>query len=141
MKNKIVKQRRVKPYQSTGKTTFKLQGKPGVYLIYKGDKVVYVGYSGTNLYKTMYRHFQKWNDRTGQKRVIYSDLKNITVRVIYTNSGAMAYKLEKALIVKYKPLDNDQLIDFDADKVKQTVKVYDELTAQPIITSAEALPF
>jgi excinuclease UvrABC nuclease subunit len=141
MKNKLYKQRRVKPYQASGKTTFNLRGKPGVYLIYSGERVVYVGYSGTNLYKTMYRHFQKWNDRTQQKRVVYRDLKGITVRVVYTNNAGTASKLEKALIVKHKPRDNDQLLDFDKDTVKSTLKVYSELTAKPIITSNEALPF
>lgn len=103
----IFKQRRVKPYQANGKTTFNLQGLPGVYLIYVNDLIDYIGYSGTNLYKTLYRHFQRWNDKS-QIRVTYSkqQLKNVTVRVVYTRTAAHAFKLEKALINKYKPAAN-----------------------------------
>ncbi len=138
---KILIQRRVKPYQSNGKTTFSLQGKPGVYLIYLKEKVVYVGYSGTNLYKTMYRHFQSWKDKT-QTRVVYSDLTNITVRVVYTNTAGTASRLEKALIKKYNPVDNtvvypevkeSKLIAITEDYINEPIK--------PIITSEEDYPF
>lgn len=102
----IFKQRRVKPYQANGRTTFNLQGLPGVYLIYVDDTVDYIGYSGKNLYKTLYRHFQSWNDPS-QIRIVYTkQQKNITVRVVYTKTAAHAYRLEKALINKYSPKSN-----------------------------------
>lgn len=78
---------------------------PGVYLIYKNSQLVYVGFSSYNVYKTLYRHFQYWNDPT-QVRVTYSAKDpNIKVRVIYT-TALRAKKLEKAIILKYKPKDN-----------------------------------
>ena len=50
------------PYTKDGKTNFPLRKKSGVYLIKKKDlgSIVYVGFSGSDLYKTMYRHFQQW---------------------------------------------------------------------------------
>ena len=113
----IFKQRRLKPYHANGKTTFNVQNKPGVYLIYVDDKIDYVGYSGTNLYKTLYRHFQKWND-PNQTRVTYNKNRNdITVRVVYTVTPNHAFKLEKALINKYKPKSNpSQYLDYTPTK-------------------------
>jgi excinuclease UvrABC nuclease subunit len=89
------------------KTTFKPSkySKPGTYLIKSkqtGD-IIYVGYSATNLYKTLYRHFQTWND-SAQNRFVY-DRNKYTVRVILT-IPTRAAQLEKALILKYKPRDN-----------------------------------
>ncbi len=75
----------------------------GVYIIRKGSEVVYVGFSGTNLYKTMYRHFQTHNDKR-QERFIYGKYET-TVRIIKC-TALQAEKLEKKLILKYKPVDN-----------------------------------
>lgn len=58
----------------------------------------------------MYRHFQKWDDPS-QKRVTYTSLSEITVRVIYTINASLAQKIEKALIVKYQPIDNPMQYD------------------------------
>ena len=93
------------PYTVAGSTAFPLREKSGVYLIRKDGEIVYIGMSQTDVYKTMYRHFQKWNDKR-QIRVHYGR-KDCTVRVIYCNK-AQALKLEKALIVKYKPVDNPE---------------------------------
>lgn len=139
LEKKIHKQRRLKPYNSKGKTTFSVQNTPGVYIIYQGKKLVYIGYSGTNLYKTMYRHFQSWNDKT-QVRITYPDLSNITVRVVYTISANHAARLEKALISKYKPKDNPQKYESytttkgDKDKL-------DEYEFSKFLPKVEAAPF
>lgn len=77
-------------------------GKSGVYLIKEGDKIIYVGKSGYNLYKTISRHFQTWNDR--RPRIVYYNRK-LKIRVILCTS-AQADKLEKALILKHNPRDN-----------------------------------
>lgn len=138
----ILKQRRLKPYQYNGKTTFNLRGKSGVYLIYKGNTIVYIGYSGTDIYKTLYRHFQKWTDKN-QKRVTYQDLKNITVRVVYTATKNHAFRLEKSLIVKYKPADNPtQYEEFTPTKadVKKVNEYFDQNTS-PIVHFEGDLPF
>lgn len=77
----------------------------GVYLIKetKTNKVIYVGYSGSNLHKTMYRHFQKWNDKTQQRTVLNKN--GYKVRVIFAPPARSA-KLEKYLIGLYKPKYN-----------------------------------
>jgi len=92
---KINKQLRLKP---TG-------NQKGVYILKKNNEIVYIGFSGSNLYKTITRHFQSWEDKR-QIRVTYSKTENIKARIVYTSTAAQAAKLEKALILKYKPTDN-----------------------------------
>lgn len=88
--------------------SFPKRNKAGVYIIYKSHKAVYVGFSRTDVYKALYRHFQKWNDPR-QVRVTYSGSnEHIKVRVIYCNTSINADRLEKALIIKLKPVDNPQ---------------------------------
>lgn len=100
--------KKIHPYGKDGKTNFPLRGKTGVYIIYEGSEVVYIGFSQSDLYRTMYRHFQRWN-HTGQEVVTYADqnLNDYTVRVIYC-TPKQAESLEKKLIKKYKPRDNAQ---------------------------------
>ena len=91
------------PYKN-GKPTleYKKTQRPAVYFIRENKKIVYVGYSTTNLYKTMYRHFQKWNDKQ-QERKVYD--KKTEVRVIFC-TALQADRLETYLIQKLKPRDN-----------------------------------
>lgn len=97
------------PYIKPGRTTFpETRDHAGVYIIKEDGKVVYVGFSGYSVYKTMYRHFQTWNHRF-QKVISYaSRMKRhrYTVRPIIC-SGKQAYALEKRLIKKYHPRDNE----------------------------------
>jgi len=97
------------PYIKPGRTTFpETRDHAGVYIIKEDGKVVYVGFSGYSVYKTMYRHFQTWNHRF-QKVISYaSRMKrhHYTVRPILC-SGKQAYALEKRLIKKYHPRDNE----------------------------------
>ena len=100
------KTRYKEPYNKLGKTNFGFtENKSGVYLIKskRTNKIVYVGYSGSNLYKTMYRHFQSWIDET-QTRVTYNKT-GYAVRVVFT-TPKRASLLERALIIKYEPKDN-----------------------------------
>jgi hypothetical protein len=87
-----------------------------VYLIRENDVLVYVGYAGECLYRTLYRHFQSWTDKNykGHKvappsyRVSYRrlmDINTYTVRMVYC-SKKQASRLEKVLILKYNPRDN-----------------------------------
>lgn len=96
------------PYEKPGKCTLKKTG-AGAYIIAKKGEFLYVGYSETDVKKTMYRHFQTWNDKT-QYRVTYSYLKDIVCRVIFT-TPKKAQRLEEALILKYKPRDNWQKLE------------------------------
>ena len=123
---------------------FELKHVPGVYLI--RDKIthqlLYIGFSGSNLYKTMYRHFQSWNDRQ-QIRITY-DRDRVQVRVVYCRSASVASKLEKGLIIKYEPKDNPQKywINYEADQSeKKAVTEYERAIAEGVIFYAKDLPF
>lgn len=128
-----------KPYTKNKKIRFKAK-KPGVYMIYRKKTLLYVGMSGSNVYKSLYRHFQTWNDPT-QVRITYKQLKNIKVRVIYTNTPGQAAKLEKALIIKYKPKDNptQYWLNYDTDEKEEKVYTeFMELKASDIVTYENA---
>lgn len=105
-------------------TTFAKRNKSGVYIIYKNNKPVYIGFSRTDVYKALYRHFQKWSDKT-QVRVTY-DPNNASykVRVIYCNTSLNADRLEKALIIKLKPKDNPQKYWLSNEIDEQEKKIY-----------------
>ena len=119
----------VHPYNENNKPSVKSSwNKSGVYIIKENGIIVYVGQSGYNLYKTMYRHFQSWD--TAQTRATYkakgNKRKNIKVRVIYT-TPTQADRLERILCKKYNPRDMKykyaQLdLDFKDDKVAKTYK-------------------
>jgi endonuclease YncB( thermonuclease family) len=78
--------------------------KYGVYLIKRGGVVRYIGYSSSQIYKTITRHFQSWEDRQ-QIRITYPKA-GTTIRIIYTNTPQQAQQLERALIIKHQPPDN-----------------------------------
>lgn len=85
------------------------KGKPGVYLIYKNGELRYVGYSGYNVLKTMYRHFNSWAN-SKQVRIVFKQAdETIKVRIVYTNTPTQAYNLEQALLKKYNTIDNPTL--------------------------------
>ena len=87
------------------KRIFKERFRPGAYIIKKGKEILYIGFSGTDVIKTMYRHFYTWSD--SQYRAVFNrNDKNIKVRVIYTNKAEQAAKLERALMIKYNPKFN-----------------------------------
>ncbi|RFZ84757.1 hypothetical protein DYU05_03895 [Mucilaginibacter terrenus] len=106
------------PYKPSGRTSFPETAKrSGVYLIKENDKLVYIGVSLTDLYKTLYRHFQTWNDinyrtqkvKPPSDRVTYKNRmkrNRYTVRIVFCPPGQAA-RLERALIIKYQPRDND----------------------------------
>lgn len=111
------------PYDDKGRANFLFTtGKAGVYFIQENNKITYVGYSGYNLYKTMYRHFQQWNHRT-QIVVSYKNKtrNNYKVRVILCTPN-QAQRLELYFINKLKPRDNSNMIDFNYVPDAATVK-------------------
>ncbi len=115
------KSKKFKPYTNTGRCTLQpTEGaKSGVYMIEKAGKIVYVGYSASNLYKTMYRHFQSWDD-PAQRRVTYANQKDIFCRVIFCPPTKAAL-LEEALILKYKPRDNEQKLQLYSNKQRDQI--------------------
>jgi hypothetical protein len=112
-----------KPYKKPQSTNLKFtEGKSGVYIIKRSGatKPLYVGMSGSNLYKTITRHFQSWPDPS-QVRVTYSQKSNIVIRVILT-TPKQAERLEKYLILKYKPTDNPgKIANYQLDAFDKSV--------------------
>lgn len=102
----------------------------GVYFIRekKGKKLVYIGFSKSALYKTVYRYFQKWKDisRTIQTRFTYPK-KGYEVKIIFTTPDR-AELLEKYLIMQYQPKDNSlKYDDYTTVKTdKEASKLIDE---------------
>ena len=89
-----------------------LKGRSGVYAIYsKGSaKARYIGHSKSNLYKTITRHFQSWSDPR-QARVSYQDTGGDYLFRAVTTTPARAEKLERALIIKQRPIDNPNKLE------------------------------
>lgn len=126
-----MKKSRAKSPYINGKPRYKTRKRPGVYVIYKNGDPVYVGYSGSDVYKTMYRHFQSWNDPR-QIRTTYSPTdEKITIRVVYTRTAKQASDLEYGLIVKYQPQDNPlQYLptDYEKPSVQNVVNQYEGIS-------------
>lgn len=137
------------PYKADGSTTFPARQKRGVYLIYRvplfGEpKLLYVGFSGVDVYKALYRHFQAWNDRQariGQRdeRVTFNPPGSYRVRVIYPRTKAEAAELERALIVKHQPPDNpDKLELYELTRAGKAIAAQSETA--PLVEDIE-MPF
>ena len=143
---KAVKTRFIAPYTTDSKGNPKtnldfLQKKPnisGVYLIKsnRSEKIVYIGYSATQLYKTLYRHFQTWND-SQQPRKVYSKF-GYTVRVIATTARRAAL-LEAYLIKSIQPRDNKDKLEL-LSKTQET-EAAEILQQTPYISKEEDFPF
>lgn len=89
------------------------QKKAGVYRVFEGKKLVYVGNSRSDLARTILRHFQNWKDsnyRTNYRVDQKSYLIEITV--IKNRNEKEILALEQALIDRAKtpPRDNTNLI-------------------------------
>ena len=90
------------PAYSRNKPTFKqTKPTPGAYIIKHRDKL-YIGYSGYNVVKTAYRHFQKWSDN--QFRAVFP--KKAQIAIIPTKTAKRAAQIERSLILKYQPYLN-----------------------------------
>lgn len=88
-----------------------LSGKKGIYHIYENSTRVYVGSSTSDLYKTILRHFQQWEDSNQEKRISYKDrLGKFSYTVqIEEMDGKTQKEIENReyqLIAKYQPRDN-----------------------------------
>lgn len=130
------------PYNKEGKTNFRYtSGKPGVYLIYRDGVLVYIGSSKSDVYKTMYRHFQSWNDPTQVRVTFQKQLKRrqFRCRVVLT-TPIQAERLERALIVKHKPKYNTyKYLLFDETERERRAKT--KLVKEFIGTPVESCPF
>lgn len=126
-------------YKEPNKTNIsKFIGKSGVYLIKKtGEReILYIGFSASDIYKAITRHFQSWEDKN-QVRVTYPQNGKYSIRIV-TTTAAKASILERALILKHKPKDNpnkyESYIETDKEK-RDKILVIDEYL------STEEAPF
>ncbi len=134
---RLFKSRFISPYNANGSTNMDFcKGHAGVYIIKKkgSNDISYIGYSATNLYKTVLRHFQSWDDKR-QVRISYKYKHDYVVRIIIT-TPARAEKLEKALIIYYKPKDNPDKLRLYAP-TKGENDIYNEFEAAPVKTNWE----
>gem|GEM_PF-4651173 len=81
-----------------------------MYFIRKksNNEIVYIGFSRSNLYKALYRHFQWYNDsgtRDGRQRRIYYDNPTKYEVMIGVCAQKNAASLEKHYIFEYRPKD------------------------------------
>lgn len=123
------------PYNSDGTTNLsRFKGLAGVYIIKSKDgifskgEIKYIGYSGTNLYKTLTRHFQSWNDPK-QIRVTFSK-HSVVVRIIIT-TPAKAPLLEAALLKRHSPSDNP--MQLKGRKTYREASILEESDTKPAI--------
>lgn len=99
----------------------KLRGKSGVYILKKkgAKKPSYIGYSESNVYKTMLRHLQQWNDPT-QVRITYP--KTGTKAIVKLLPPKKAAKFEERAIFLLNPTDNPKRIKFSEKEKKAAEK-------------------
>lgn len=121
----------------------KYKDSSGVYFIRskRTGAVVYVGSSGGSLYKTIYRHFQEWNDTNTRgkqfDRTTYSKT-GYEICILITKTGAQALRLEKYFIQKLKPAGNPikyeqlQLSFSDKQQIEKEYKGADFLPVNEI---------
>jgi len=86
----------------------------GIYFIREQGtaKPIYIGMSKTQLKKTIYRHFQQWDDskyNKNEKRIVY-EKTGYEIRFIYC-TPIQAARLEKYFIQKTQPRDNQQVYE------------------------------
>jgi excinuclease UvrABC nuclease subunit len=113
----------------------------GVYFIKSNrtNEVIYIGYSAANLYKTVYRHFQQWHDKN-QQRFVYSKT-GYTIRIILT-TPARAALLEKYLIQKFKPRDNEIKYDnYLSDRQTEKATEIMDNTPTVSVSDLDEVPF
>lgn len=130
------------PFNEKNKPSLKILNKKfssGVYYIKEraSNRIVYIGLSQSNLYRTIYRHFYYW-----QQRNWYSK-DNYLIKIIFT-TPAQAIKLEKFLILKYKKLGqaDDNYLNYSLDLTdaeKSSAKM--DLSNPIIVSPDEDYPF
>lgn len=81
--------------------------KAGVYIIKKSGQIVYIGHSKANVWKTLIRHFQSWDDPSQYRNSYKHEPKDLfRVRIVAT-PPSKAEPLEYLLIERHNPPDNE----------------------------------
>ena len=140
------KSRWFSPYAKPGKTNLKpAKARSGVYLIRRNfptdekPVILYIGMSQTDLYKTITRHFQKWEDDS-QVRVTYPQTADYQIRIIFC-TPRQAVKLEEALRANYLPKDNPQPLPYDWEVTDGHTNVYTAFLDCDQITREDLEPY
>lgn len=108
----------------------------GIYFIRdrKTKELLYIGSSKTNIRNTLYRHFQRWNDKRFWEeergyRVSHTTYKKhtIDVKLLVTYDGTAAFRLEKYFILKLNPRDNRLkynllIMEKEANDIERTIE-------------------
>lgn len=121
------------------------KARSGVYIIRRNfptdakPEILYVGMSQTDLYKTISRHFQKWDDAS-QVRITYPQTANYQIRIIFC-TPKQAVKLEEALRANYLPPDNPQALPYDWEPTDGHRTVYTNFLDCDQLTKAEVEPY
>ena len=127
----MIKTKFRQPYSASGKTTLKKDAITGVYIIKENGKIVYIGVSRRNIYKTLYRHFESWNHPVQDVTSYCMGTHKYTYRVVFCSS-LQAHVLEKILIKKLKPRDNrHKHPDYIIKDYRK--KIYDQYLKTPSI--------
>lgn len=115
--------KRVPVYKNDSRSNIiHLKGKSGVYHIYEGNKRVYIGHSSYNLYKTILRHFQSWDDPAQPGRITYANKRKSRYTVkVWLTSAYDAPILEETHILKYRPRDNKMKVDTYSERQRKRV--------------------
>jgi hypothetical protein len=140
-KYRMFKLRQRPPYTGAGKTTLpETQNKSGIYIIRENGKIVYVGYSGNNLYRTMYRHFQAWNHSQQEVVTYHRKMKRDKYTIAVTLCAPkLAEKLEKSLVIKHQPRDNANKYKFYQTSLAE-IEAFQAWEEIPVIADSE-VPF
>lgn len=148
--NSLKKFRGVRPYKANGRSNLGFTNKKtGVYIIRekkRGGKyqTVYVGHSTADLYKTITRHFQEWNDRQQPQRVSYKQFipfRKYIVQVAFCHPK-QALPLEAGLIDKLKPRDNTTQMEFNlSERARELAKGLFEAPTDPKPLPEDQAPF
>ena len=128
--NKKLVYERIPKNGKNGKTNLTpYKKKKGIYWIYEGDKLVYIGFTGYNLYATIIHHFNQWNDSEQYRRISYKNRLDkhkyyFKVKLMPNTSRSNIEYEEYKLIDKFKPRDNkvDYLCNFTGGECMSKVE-------------------
>lgn len=126
------------PYIGKKTSRKDLRKKKGCYLIRLKEtrKLIYIGMSGSCLYKALYRHFQVWED---QRRVTYEDRTSVEIMTVETETKREAVYLEMLLIQMFDPRDNRKKYSREElDGARRMITKMESPVTQP---KEEDLPF
>jgi len=139
------KSRWFSPYAGKGKTNLKpAKARSGVYIIRSNTgagkpEILYVGMSQTDLYRTITRHFQAWDDPK-QQRVTFPQTADIQIRIVFC-TPRQAVKLEEALRANYLPPKNIQDLPYDWEPTDGHRTVYTNFLDCDTITKEDLEPY